>query len=334
MTRFAALAGLAVAGLLAGAGCGGMQPVAHTRTLFAADVPPGVQPYLGMPLQTGQILLTESPGPYALLFVLSQKEYVPLTHAGIIVVDKVTGEPWVYEMAAEFHPVFASTMEEALEDGGMKRTPFFDYVSHAVYSEVVDLDTPFDREKLGATVLKMYEDEVAFDPHWDFQDRKALYCTEFVGVAFESVGVPMPPLVDANPNPSMDAFLDWFGVHSRKGLPGGAFARNTHTVAVLGLWKNRAGAMAHFEAKRELHRRFTVDQRLGNLLALDGMELVIRPEVEAFLNAAPTLYAQAARGDVPPADEVRQKVRALADEILGPFAEAPAPATPAASAAR
>jgi hypothetical protein len=318
------------AGLLTTACGGAVAPTFRSKVLFAEDAPAGVTPYLGVPLQTGQILLSESPGPYTLLFVLSQQTYRPLTHAAIIVVDEVTGEPWVYEMAAEFKPVFASTMQEALEEGGMRRTPFFDFVAQNVHAEVVDPNPTFDRKALGRKVVEMYEARVAFDPRWDFTDRDALYCTEFVGVVYASFGIPMPALVQSNPNPSIQAFLEWFGVKAPTGgLPGGAFAENTRTVAVFSTWGNRAAALAHFEAKRELHRRFTMDQRLGNLLALDGMEMVIRPPVEAFLQRAPGLYPGRHTPDVPPpVEEVRAKVRALADEVLGPFPDA-APAAQA-----
>jgi hypothetical protein len=86
-------------------------------------------------------------------------------------------------------------------------------------------------------------------------------------------------------------------------------------------------AEAYLEAKRELYRRFTDDQNIGNLLELRHYEVALRPPVAAFLERAPHLYDGV--NGLPPEAEMRARVRALADSIFGPF-PAPAPAPLAA----
>ena len=65
---------------------------------------------------------------------------------------------------------------------------------------------------------------------------------------------------------------------------------------------------AYFAAKRELHRRFTDDQKIGNIWSWSWRGLQLRPQVAAFLDAS-SLWPHEAAAD-------------LADEWLGTFVQA------------
>jgi hypothetical protein len=91
-------------------------------------------------------------------------------------------------------------------------------------------------------------------------------------------------------------------------------------VAAFSRWPTRAAADAYLEAKRELYRRFTPDQNIGDLLELAGLDVKLRPPIETFLDRAPALYVKAEQA--PPEAELRARIRKLADEVLGPFPNA------------
>jgi hypothetical protein len=181
-----------------------------------------------------------------------------------------------------------------------------------------------DRVKLAARVRNLERQRVAFDPLWDFDDRSKLFCTELVAEALLAGGGAVPAVEPLNPNPSLRRVLSWLGASQETSLPAGTFAARGRTVAVFSRWPTRAAAAGYFAAKAELHRRFTPDQKVGNLMVLDGQDVALRPEVEAFLDRATALYPAARREEVPPAEEVEDRVRRLADELFGPWPRGPA----------
>ena len=88
-------------------------------------------------------------------------------------------------------------------------------------------------------------------------------------------------------------------------------------VAALCVLREPERFQVYFELKRELHRRFTADQAVGNLFEWNGKNLLYRQPVQDFLVQGVEMY----RGrDVPPLEEVRREVRALAARMFGPLA--------------
>ena len=143
-----------------------------------------------------------------------------------------------------------------------------------------------------------------------------MFCSEFVVEALAAGGVPRPPLVPLTENQSLRTVLRWFGVTSVESLPAAALPRERR-VAAFSVWPTRAAAEAYLAAKRELYRRFTPDQNIGNLLDLKQYDVNLRPPVAEFLERAPRLYARASTE--PPEAELRATISALADEVLGPL---------------
>jgi hypothetical protein len=270
-----------------------------------------------LPFETGQILLSEAPGPHGILFTLAPNRFFRFTHSAIIVLDE-HGEPYVYDMSAEFKPSLASNPPDALH-GGVRRTSFADYLAIHLYIEVFEPPTGVDRRKMAKKVRDIENAGVEFDAHWDFDDDEKLFCSEFIVDVLEAGGAPRPPLIGLTENQSLLRVLRWFGVSSVESLPAAALPREK-LVAAFSRWPTRASATAYLEAKRELYRRFTPDQSIGDLLELDGLDVKLRPPVEEFLDRAPALYVTAS--EAPPEMEIRARIQHLAGEILGPF---PAP---------
>ena len=267
-----------------------------------------------LPFETGQILLSEAPGPHGVLFTLAPNRFFRFTHSAIIVTDE-RGEPFVYDMSAEFKPTLATTPPGSLH-GGVRKTSFADYVGIHLYVEVFEPPSGIDRKRVGERVRALEQAGVDFDPHWDFHDRRRLFCSEFMVEVLGAGGAPSPPLVPLSENRSLRRVLAWFGISDGDSLPAAALPRE-RLIAAFSRWPTRAAAEAYLEAKRELYRRFTPDQHIGNLLELKGLDVELRPAVQAFLDRAPALYAGAP--ELPETAAIRARIGNLADEVLGPF---------------
>ena len=270
-----------------------------------------------LPFETGQILLSEAPGPHGILFTLAPNRFFRFTHSAMIVLDE-RGEPYVYDMSAEFKPTLATNPPDSLH-GGVRKTSIADYVGIHLYVEVFDPPTGVDRAKMAEKVREIEQAGVDFDAHWNFDDDRALFCSEFIVDVLQAGGAPRPPLVGLTENASLRKVLAWFGVTTAESLPAAALPREK-LVAAFSRWPTRAAGTAYLEAKRELYRRFTPDQSIGDLLELDGLDVKLRPPVERFLERAPLLYVSA--HEPPPDAEIRARIQQLANDELGPF---PAP---------
>jgi hypothetical protein len=300
-------------GLLAGtAGCTGRMLEYTVHSVFEDPSPDAPR---GLPFRTGQIVLSEAPGPHGILFTLAPDHFYRFTHSALIVTDE-RGEPFVYDMSAEFKPTLATEPAGSLF-GGIRRTPLADYVGIHLYVEVFEPPPGVNRARVAARVNELIEKHVEFDSAWDFEDDRAMFCSEFVVDALAAGGAPRPPLVKLTPNQSLRTVLRWFGVTSLESLPAAALPRERR-VAAFSVWPTRPAAEAYLEAKRELYRRFTPDQQIGNLLELARYDVKLRPSVAEFLERAPKLYDRVAAE--PLQAEMRAQVRHLADCVLGPFA--------------
>ena len=241
-----------------------------------------------LPFETGQILLSEAPGPHGILFTLAPNRFFRFTHAAMMLVNE-RGEPYVYDVSAAFSPSFATTPTGSL-DGGVRKTPLTSYIGANLYVEVFDPPAGVDRERMHRKILDIEASGVEFDPHWDFSSNNKLFCTEFMVEVLAAGGAPRPPLVGLTRNQSLRRVLAWFGVTAVNSLPAAALPREK-LVAAFSRWSTRGAAGAYLEAKRELYLRFTPDQNIGDLLELVGLDVRMRPPVEAFLERAPALYA-------------------------------------------
>jgi hypothetical protein len=311
--RADALSRRALLGLLC-AGASGCTGQTLRYSIHSVYDDPTARATKGSPFRTGQIVLSEAPGPYGILFTLAPDRFFRFTHSALIVTDE-HAEPFVYDMSAAFKPTLATTPEGSLF-GGIRRTPLADYIGMHLYVEIFEPPINVDPNNVAAKVRELVARHVEFDAAWDFHDRRAMFCSEFVVEALAAGGAPIPPLVPLTRNRSLRAVLTWFGVRSSESLPAAALPRGRR-VAGFAVWPKRAMAEAYLEAKRELYRRFTVDQNIGNLLELDRYEVTLRPPVAEFLDGAPKLFATAQ--GMPPEAEMRTAVRALAERIFGVF---------------
>lgn len=279
--------------------------------------------FLGLPLKSGQLLLTESPDATSYVFVLIPKKFYPFTHVAIVSIED--GEPWVYDVTGE---VKTFPLKKRLMDnvtGKMYRRRLYEYVAPNLYAEVYDPPEGADGEKVAAYARQKFKEGVEFDSNFDYREHQKLFCSELVSLAIEGAGGPRIEPEPSNPNPSVVEGMKWLGVPPGEALAAGRFVDPKRYVGALGQFPTRTSAWLYFEAKREIHRRFTVDQRMGFVLTLGGNGQVdVRPEITNFTIKASHLFDDM---ETPPEagdPRLTEAVRKLAADMFGPF-EAPAP---------
>ncbi len=278
--------------------------------------------YNGLAIKSGQLVLSESPDATSFVFSLIPKKFYPFTHVAIVSVED--GEPWVYDVAGGIKtlPIKKRMLENVT--GKMYRRRLFEYVAGNLYGEIYDPPPGADGEKIAAYVRQKFKEGVEFDAFFDFHDHSKLFCSELASMAIEASGGPIYWPEESNPNPSIVEGMKWLGVPPGEALPAGRFLSADRYVGALGQFRTRAAAWAYFEAKHELHRRFTMDQRLGYLVTLDGNGRIdVRPEISGFAFKASHLFDEDPNPPVPGDPRIEAAVRKLATDTFGPFPSEP-----------
>jgi hypothetical protein len=273
--------------------------------------------FLGLPLRTGQILLTESPEATSFVFALVPERFQYFTHAGILAMED--GEPFVYEVSGELVtlPLHSKVLDNVR--GEVHRRPLLQYASANLYAEVMDVPPGVDGEKVAAFARDAYRRKVAFDAYFRWDDHESLFCTELIELAMRAGGAKPRDLVPVNHNPSLAIGIHWLGVPPDTALPAGLYYDPALYVGALGQFHDRTSAYTYFEAKRELHRRFQRNQRLGFLFTLSGNGNVdVRPEIARFAFDAAHLFDDDPAPPNPGDPRIAREVRRFADATFGP----------------
>ncbi len=273
-------------------------------------------------LSSGQIIVTDSGGPTAVFFSLFSKDFSPFVHAGIIVLEE--GKPFVYETYGVVGITLGGRPTDFIS-GQVSRTPLGTFVQRGKYVEVYDPPAPADPEKIAAYAVAQYEKGTPFDPYFRFNEHQALYCTEFVALAIEAAGgepVELDPFTD---NPSLHIVRHWLGIDDTGTVQARRFIHKERLVGSLSIVSSQARFPLYIELKREIHRRFTPDQKLGNIFAWKQENLEFRQPIIDFMTRGLYLYAN--DDDIPGLDQLALDVRKLADEMFGAITPHASPKT-------
>jgi hypothetical protein len=275
--------------------------------------------YLGAPLRTGQIVLTESAGDLAFIFAVVPERFYPFTHAAIVSIEDDT--PYVYEVSGEYGIHLKRRVLDNVQ-GQVHRVPFAQYVAPNLYVEVLDPPAGADPEKIAAYARARFKDGTKFDAYFRYDEHEKLFCTEMLELAIESAGGPQQPLIGVRDNPSLHEALVWLGVPLDTSLPAGLYQDPSRYVASFGQFPTRAAAYAYFEGKREIARRFTKDQRLGFLFELHGSgDVTARPNLQEFMRQAARVTLSMSPPPEPGDPRIAAAVRQVADTMFGAVAD-------------
>jgi hypothetical protein len=293
---------------------GELEPAAHDqqdhfrkpyRAFDAESASEGELDFHGLPLQSGQLVVSDSGEADSLLTAMLGEEYTAYGHAGIVSIEG--GKAYVYEGYALLWPFLGGPPTDAMR-GRIRRVTLEQYIERQRVTAIFDPGAGVDKAAVVAFARARHEDDTEFDPYFDWSDHTRLYCTEFAALALNAGGRPLPTPVRVRANPSLRVALDWLKVRAPEIVTAGSLTEGSERIALISRTMTAREVEAYFAAKRELHRRFTDDQKIGNIWSWSWRGLQLRPQIAAFLEAS-RLWPHETAAD-------------LANEWLGPFVQA------------
>jgi hypothetical protein len=253
----------------------------------------------GLPIAAGQIIVNEKFSSTSLALALLVERYEPYTHAGLVVFDD--GSPYVYEAWAIYKPRLSGRPTRNA-GGGIRRVSLASFLRRGGTIAIHEPPAGVDRDAVVAYARARRAERTGFDEFFDARDPGKMYCTEFVARALEAGGAPPFDGIAVNANPSVRVMLDWFEVRAPRLLMVGELLRDTRRIVLLDRRRGLAQIDIEFARRRELHRRFTSDQKLGNVFRWTGFGLAFRPSVAAYVAGRRPLDDQRIQVGVPSSD--------------------------------
>ena len=271
-------------------------------------------------LAHGQIIVSETGGAMSLFYSLFAADYAPWVHAGIVAIEE--GEAVVYETVGSFFPVPGFVPTDTVT-GAVRRVSVDRFARGKRIVGVYALPVHTDPDRLVAFAREHYRRGTLFDPYFDTDDVSALYCTEFVAMALAAAGATSITPTPIRDNESLATARDWLHLRSRSVYLAGRLIESTREMARWSADLSPAQIEAYFAIKRELHRRFDAQARLGHVFRWNGFALSLREDVQRFVDAA------LAAADEPSLDSraVLARIDHLAQRHFDSFRASPAKAS-------
>ena len=277
----------------------------------ASNTPDSID-FHGIPVRNGQLVVSEQGSPLGLLMSLLMADASPWIHIGIIAIDN--GVPWLYETNGQIHPAWSGPPTAAVS-GGMRRMTLEWFVANQGYIAIYAPPAGADPEKLVEFARQSYAQHIPFDAYFDLGDASRMYCTEFVALALAAADAPPVQASALNPNPSIRVITDWLQLRADTLMPAGTLVEHSERVALVSKEHNPAQFSAWFSLKRELHRRFTPDQKVGNVLSFSSLTgLGYQPPVREVIRTVDR--AAQDWGSLAEA-EIDVRVVQIANQVLG-----------------
>jgi hypothetical protein len=298
-------------------GCAALAPVPRALRFDVSGAAPREVPIDALPLASGQIVLSESGGALSLFFALFAEDFSDYVHAGLIAVED--GKPYVYESVGVAWPSFGRAPTYAIR-GTARRLPFSSFVRRYQFVAIYDPAPELDVEVALAFARDAVARGVPFDPFFGL-DSETLYCTEFVAAALEAGGAARVRQTALRSNRSLGVALRWLGIEATRVILAKDLVDPAREVARVSAHRNPEEAPLYFAQKRELHARFTPDQRLGAVFRWGMGSLHLRASVRDYLAAG---RARAAVDPPQRADAARRAAAELAAQFFEAAAESPA----------
>ena len=198
-------------------------------------------------------------------------------------------------------------------DGSVRRTELSKYLARQTVSAIYSPPAQARQQVIAQFARKSYLNKVSYDGYYNAADRSRMYCSEFVVGALESAGSDPVPLRQRSPNPSLEVFYDWMKIRDSSFYFVHDLIANGHQLALVSKTLSSQQITTYFELRRELFRRFTPDQKLGNIVRWTGLGVAYRPKVANFMQRGLQFDFRKRKTDEP----VRQWVQVLANSIFG-----------------
>lgn len=266
--------------------------------------------YGGLTLRSGQIIVADSYNAKSVLMTLSLRDFTTFTHSGVLAIEN--GRPVVYETYADTRFWHKGPPTDAMK-GTAQRSTLAQYVEGFGHVEIYDPPERLDRRALVRFARESYRNGVPYDPYFS-PGRRSYYCSELVAYALEAGG-GSPSRTKGHGNESLARVRRWLGITADAFYSPDVLIENSNYRGAITRFGSRTTYRAYRAAKREIHRRFTEDQKLGNVFYLAGLRPKLREPIRAFIDRAIADFPR--KDDSLSTAEIRSRVAGLAVEAFG-----------------
>lgn len=247
---------------------------------WQVDRPGAGEDFQGLPVRDGLVVLIEQSEPASLFLSLAAQRREPFVHAGLIALEP--GGPVVYESFGVFSP-WGRGPPTLRMGGGVRRVTLRSFLRRPGIIAAYSPPPGTDPLAVVRYARAQHSQRTAFDGRFDPDDAAAFYCVEFVARALEAGGAQPLPRVPLTRNASMRVVLDWLQVSPAGLLLAGDLAAPARRVWLMSRHYRPAQIDRYFALQRELHARFTPEQKLGALFQWHAFGLQWRPRVRDYL---------------------------------------------------
>lgn len=254
--------------------------LANFRTLEVhpnAVVPAGESAVLieGMPLRSGQVVVREAASSVSFLMNLMTDSYAPYGHAGILVLE--ADGAFVYDAFGLVNSRFWEPPTRRLR-GRIRRLPLATFLARGTMSAIYEHDN-VDLDAVGRYAVQAHKNRLAFDGLFDYRTPEQVYCNEFVAAALQAAGGSRIVPARRTTNPSMNRVMQWLELDAPGFILSSELVVGANEIARVAPHYSVGQIEAHFAYERELHKRFTADQKLGNLFRWTARGPRLRPHL-------------------------------------------------------
>jgi hypothetical protein len=288
-----------------------------SQTATPDPAPPDSLDFHGIPIRSGQLVVSEQGSPLGLLMSLLIADASPWIHVGIIAIE--AGVPYLYESNGQIRPTWSSDPPTATVGGGVRRLSLEWFVANQSYIAIYAPPAGADPARIVEFARQSHARHIPFDAWFDLDDASRMYCTEFVALALAAADAPPVRTSAMNPNPSIRVLADWLQVRADTIIPANALIEHSERIALISKHHSPAQFMAWFSLKQELHRRFTADQKVGNALSFSAFTgLGFQTPVGDVIRSVDRAARDWGTLTEP---EIDARVRQIAGETLGPWSQ-------------
>jgi len=298
--------------LLALCACGGQVNLKEYRTLEIRPVEGGEPQtdailYQGVPLRTGQVIVSDGGSALGFMMELMAEDYSPYVHAGVVSIEG--NKAFVYEAVATLGLRFWTPPTTRMK-GRIRRVTLSDYLERQSVASIYQHEK-LELDRVAKFARLAYQEGLPFDGYFDYRSNDAVYCTEFVAQALVAGGSNSIRPTPRSDNLSLNRAMAWLMLDTPAFILPSDVLAGSKRIALLSHHFSAAQIKAGFIYKKELHRRFSDNQSLGNIFKWTALGPKLRPHLnDLYL----TLMDGAGSAD-DPEPWVRQRI----NEKLGKY---------------
>lgn len=271
----------------------------------------------GLPLQTGQMVVTSGAKADDLFLLLFEQQFHPFSHIGLVAVED--GVAYVYDAQGT---VNSTTKDSIGIGGGLRRKRFDDFLKESEYLAVYDLPSGVSATKVLGYAREQFLNKTPYDGVFDGSDASAVYCSEYVERALLAGGAQPSAKVAFTRNASVRTLLEVLGVKATTVVSVGELVSRSQRVAVVSKERSFAQMALDMAIVEELWRRFTADQKLGALFERTFSGIDYSGDVKLFVEKAQALpLTSSGKNNELTAEQANSRVQALALSMFGSYAK-------------